>query len=706
MRWIRFFLFLWFISLLPMAAAQVAQESAVQRYLEQWAEQTDQESIPEDLIELIQAYFDDPLNLNDTSSSQLLQLPFISQFQYESLKAYILQNGSLHSVSELALVYGFDSTTIRMLRPLCVATPSLRHRNPSLKQMLTGGKSTLLAGTRRTVELSRGYIDTLYQGSPYRLHLRYSYKYKDNLLFQLSGEKDPGEPFLSSYNPYGFDHYSGYLLVKNMGRLEQFVVGHYYLQFGQGLSLWTGYAPWNTTSTSSHLRYAQGIRQASATSEWGYLQGAASTLRIRPSLTLTSFYSYNNLDATLSVNDSLGQSVQSIYTSGYHRTENEQSKRNQLTEQLFGASLAWQRGTLMIRTTGYHSLYNKAIEPKDYPYNHYAFRGNRNSILGIDATYRKGNAILFGEASASYNDHTLVLCKDNSQPPLAALAGILYYLSSETSLGLSAHHYAATYQNQHCSTIGQSSSGQNEEGMQLSFHTLLPAHIELAAVTQLFRFPNMRYGTYAPSWGEDHRLQLSRAFGSHALLTLQYRYHDQGKNASQSGIDSSMLHHNAYPIEQTRRHGMQARLDLTPLDNWTFTTRLALSATTCEYHAPNQGFLLLQSIGYKPVQQLRPLSVTASYGIFDVSDYDARLYAVESDLVAEYSSTLIQGKGYRGYLVARWQLSPTLSLAAKYAITSYIDRSQIGSGYDVIDSPHRQEIKLQLKVNFLPPHSR
>ena len=262
-------LLLWLLC--PSAArAQELLPSVWQYYLEQLSDEGDDETA-EDMLELYESLHDTPSNLNDTVAL-LSVIPFVSDLQRERLRLYIKMYGVLLSVDELYAINGFDSLTVELLRPIVKAEPLESSQHLTLKELLTHGRSNLVMGIGGTVEQARGYRDSIYEGDNLRLMWRYRYKYKDRIQFQLSADKDPGEAFFAASQRRGFDFYGYSLLVNDMARwrsdgtsrnvyIKRFVAGQYHLQFGQGLTLWSGFGPRMTMNTGIN-RYAQGLRPA------------------------------------------------------------------------------------------------------------------------------------------------------------------------------------------------------------------------------------------------------------------------------------------------------------------------------------------------------------------------------------------------------------------------------------------------------------
>ena len=618
------------------AAAQEETDGFWHDYLEMWAEHYEQEQIPDDVMELLQGLRESPINLNDTADEALLQLPFVSPQQAAALKAYIEQTGLLHSLAELRMVNGFDSVTRRLMAPFVSAQPVTREKVPALKEMLTQGHHNLVMGAGRTVELAEGYLDSSYLGDPYRCYLRYYYKYKDNLHLQFSADQDAGEPWAWNRRQRGFDFYGFHLMLRNMGRLKSAIVGRYQLQFGQGLTLWSGFSPWSDF-VSATWRYGQGIRPASAFCEYDMLQGAAATVALAPHWEATAFFSYVNRDATLSTDTAADGTplIRSIYASGYHRTALEQGKKEQLTEQLYGANLHYRREHLSAGLTAYRVTYSREIQPYPYAYNYYAFSGKENFSAGADVSWRLNRWVLFGEAALSQNGGA------------AQLAGVQFAMNGNNHFSMLWRNYGQRYQNRYATAFGQSSGVQNESGLFLTYSTVLPWGVDAVASADFFRWPGLRYQLYSSSTGTEYRLRLSKAFVSRHSITLQYSYKDKGRNVYTLPT---------YVTEQTEKQQLQVIWRYGAGEHWSFATRLAYADFRGELTDGQQagdrqyGLLLLQDVSCAFPRGDGP-GVSAARGALHVEVMCA-LYALDNASY-ETSPLAYYGKG-AGERLARY----------------------------------------------------
>ncbi len=686
--------------LLPLfLRAQQPMEALWQSYMEAWAEQYDGEELPDDLAEQLYEWLLSPINVNDTIGEPLLQLPFVTPLQQLSLKAYIAQNGQLFSVGELALVPFFDTLTRQLLAPLVVAQPIESARQLSWNKMLTQGKHSIVTGTSRTLEQAKGYHNGRYRGDPYRLYARYSYKYRDNLHFQLSADKDAGESFAWDSLQRGFDFYSFHLQLKNIGRLRNAIVGRYQLQFGQGLTLWSGCAPWGDYGGAT-LRYGQGIKPASAFCEYDMQQGAAATLQLSRHVELTAFYSHVNRAATLRTDTLNGDEpfVRSIYNSGYYRTDTEYNKKDLLPEEMVGANLQYRRRRFTMGLTAHHTHYRYALLPYEYPYNEGAFSGKNNFCIGMDAAWHWRRCYLFGEVARSQNGG------------MAQLAGLQFTANSNNRFSLLWRHYNNDYQNVYATAFGQRSDVQGENGLFFAYNATLPNRLHLSLSADFFRWPRLHYQIYSPSVGSEYKVRLQRDFGEKHHLTLQYRYKNKAENISETPL---------YVVGETARHYLQLLWQQQYSARWSFASRLSCSAYSEDEaletaSLPNgiaygtKGFALCHSYGLLLWQEAtyhfalgnRPGQLSLRVAYFDATDYDARLYAFENDILYETSSFSYYGQGFRFAALLRCSPIDNMTLLLKYTLAYYPGQATIGTADAQLPTNHKQTLSLQCRYSF------
>lgn len=688
--------------LLPLVGwSQETLPTVWQDYIEQLTEAGNDE-LAEELVEVYATFSEEPLNVNDTSVG-LTPLSFINDFQQDCLRAYIALYGQLLSVEELYAVAGFDSTSIALLRPLVRVEQVERPLGLALKDILSHGRSNLVAGVGGTVEQARGYRDSIYEGNSMRLMWRYRFKYKDRVQLQLSGEKDPGEAFCSGSQRQGFDFYGYSLMLNDIGKyspmgerniyVKRVLLGQYHLQFGQGLTLWSGYGS-HSAYGGRVYKYSQGIRSSGPFTEYGYLRGMGTTLSLGRKWGMTLFYSYVDKDATLprnAANDSSIDWIQSIYNSGYHRTQTEINKKYQQVEQLYGGHLEFHERDLRVGLTGVSTVFDRRIVPATYVYNDNAFTGDRNFNAGLDLAYHYRRLLIFGEGSICLNN-----ASDSAQQNVspAAIVGGEFVMNNNHRLSGQIRYYSPTYHNFHASSLGQNSNPQNEVGGAIYYSGSLPCGIMALASADYFWHPHMKYLVYAPSKGCEYRVELRRPFRRVKGLSVQlkYRFKERGRNT----IPSTMID-GVYLLEQTYRNQIQGDIEF-DRGPWRLATRVAYAHYRGDVTEACGGLLFYQDIQYKA--QRLPLTVVSRMALFDVDDYEARLYTVESDFAYQYSSGVYQNEGCRLYLLLRYDINQYWNIGFKYGVTGYSNKDTFGSGYDLIDTNHRQQWRVQVRLKW------
>lgn len=610
--------------LLLATSATVAQEDG--SGLEAWVEETGDTWAAGEMSDQWKRLQARPVNLND--SAAVADLWLLSPFQRQALHNYILLHGQLLSHKELLFVPGFDSATVAMLQPVTVTAPYTKPR----RWRLADGRHFLLTAVGGTVEQAAGYTDGSYEGDAFRALMVYNYDLYGKIDLRLVADKDPGEV-------WGRGNFVGYhLMVKDIGRLERLIIGRYNLQFGQGLTLWTGLRPFNLLGNAP-LRYGSGVRQAVAFYEEGYQEGVATRIRLGQGLRLSAFGSYVG------------------------------------GEGLGGGHLEWRHRGLIIGVTATGTWLDSATVPQERLYTQHDFVGSHLFNGGVDVVWQWRRLTLYGEGAVD----------DGLHP--AAIGGLLMQADRRIRLGVTGRYYHPDYHNLHAQVYAIGST-QGEQGLSLDAESRLPWDLTGLASLDIHRFPTLRYATYSPTTGEWLRLQLSREWGGWLTATVRYAYRRKERNIP--NLDSTL-----YLGESTLRRQWQGEVKAVS-GAWTVTWRGVYAVYDSEAAARQGGGLVSFATRYS-WQRLQAL---ASLTWFDVDGYYARIYINESNLQYAWTMPALYGRGWRGVALVRYRVGKQLTLAAKYTLTWMSDAESIGSGATQTDGPRRQTWMLQLRWNF------
>jgi DNA uptake protein ComE-like DNA-binding protein len=271
------------------SSAQVLQDSTdaielQKQKIENYSEQTESEWDITDVVSTLEYNIKHPINLNNADFEDLQKLGLLDDIQIKNLLDHIKKNGKLLTVYELQTIEGFDSELIEMLLPYVVVN-DLGKRKFNFRDISKFSTNDIMFRYQRILEKQKGYSDvsdsvrqhapgSYYLGSPDKLYLKYRFNYFNNIKIGLTAEKDAGEEFFTGSNRYGFDFYSGYINVNNIGILKNVVVGDYLLQFGQGLTLWNGISFGKSADAVAIKKIARGIAPSNSVYENGFMRGA------------------------------------------------------------------------------------------------------------------------------------------------------------------------------------------------------------------------------------------------------------------------------------------------------------------------------------------------------------------------------------------------------------------------------------------------
>lgn len=615
-----------FLLLFALPLSVVAQ---VDDAIEQWVEEHGSDANVAELSDLFLQLADNPVNLNDTVA--VASLPFLSPFQVKALSNYIILYGQLVSVKELRMVPGFDSATVALIAPLVKTEPYVEQSFPGISEIIRRGRHTLTTGLGGTIEQAKGYENGKYEGDNLRGLLCYRFNYDNRVVLQLSADKDPTEA-------WGKDNFYGYSLsLSDFGWLEKLVVGRFNLQFGQGVALWTGFEPFSLTG-SSPVRFASGVKAASAFYEEGWQEGLATTIKFGSALHLSAF----------------GSRVDDEWMGGGH--------------------LELRRDNLVLGITFAASFLDDSVRLRDYVYNQDYFRGDRAGVLGVDALWQRGRLMFFGEVATDVEGHP------------SGIAGMRFSLRGDNGIGLAVRHFDSRYHNLHTAAYGIGSRTANEQGISLDGRIRLPLGVTALLSADVHRFPRVRYGCYAPSSGSKWQLQLGHAVGRQGEASVRYMLRHQQRNVP--GTSGKV-------IENTFRQQLQGQYRFTN-GPWRFTTRVIISWFNTEESGNQRGWLASQEVRYCFGHW--QTSIQASW--HDIDGYYARIYLSESNLQYAFSMPMLQGRGLRTSAVLRCDVARWLNVSFKYTLIGRPGLESIGSGNAATPGSVRQTWHVQLRCKL------
>lgn len=661
----------------------------------------------------------DPINLNRTDAEELGSLHLLTDIQINAILAHIQRFGKFISIYELQAVDGLDLATMELLRSFVTISGEGSSRT-SLKEMLANGKSEVLLRTQINIEQRKGFIgggdpfnqpytdpngkplpDTddpqvmdslranskVYLGSPWKAYARYRFKYRRNLDFGITAEKDEGEEFFKGSQKQGFDFYSAHLFLRDIGPFKAVAIGDYQAQFGQGLVFASGLSFARKSAYTMNIsRNAPGLSPYASVNENQFLRGAGVTMDIGKHLEGTAFISKKKYDANVQADtsstgfDTDQATFSSFLEDGYHRTYNELAKKDALEEFIYGGHLRYKgNGWDLGATAAQVNFDNTLLKSTTYPYNQYEFQGNVNTTYGLNWNVVHRSLTWFGEGARSSNGG------------LAGMTGVLVALDKRLSLAMLYRDLQRDFHGLYSTAFAESSNPWNERGLYTGIELRPSRRWVFNAYFDQFAFPWLRYQTNGLSNGYEALGQLTWTPSRGVQMYVKARTQVKPRNTNESVTG-------VLPLVDTRQNNYRFNASYRVSPGVTLRTRIESVDYARDDGPTDHGFLIYQDIIHRPKRG--KLEFTGRIALFSTDSYDARIYAFESDIPGVFSLPPIYGRGMRWYAMLRWSVARNIDLWARYGITMFTDREVISSGLQEISGDHRSDLKMELRLKF------
>lgn len=668
------------------------KETIIQQRIEFISEQLESENIDlTNVVEALNYRYDNPLNLNNATIEDLEELNLLSDIQINDLMLHIKKFGNLISIYELQSLKYWDLQTIFTVLPFVRVDDKFDQLHVSLKEALKQGKFEAFLRYQRIPEQKSGYSavsdsalqasNSYYYGNPDRYYTRMRYTYRTNISIGLTAEKDPGEQFFKGAQKNGFDFYSMHAYYSGGKYLKAVALGDYQLQIGQGLNMWSGYAFGKTADVTAVKKSANPIKPYTSVDETRFLRGAAVNLGYK-SFQFTAFGSIKKIDASVNIDSLLDdiEFVSSINLSGLHRTNSEISKKDGLTESIYGGNLRFEKRGLHIGAAGIYYGYNKPYTKALQPYNQFDFRGQNSFGTSIDYSYIFKNMQFFGEIShASFNNS------------FAQIHGLLVSLDSRATMSIVYRNYQRGYETFYNNAFSEGSQTKNEKGVYAGITVKLARYWTLNTYADFFEFPWMKYGVDAPSRGHEFLIQPS--YKPNKIFEIYGRFKQQLRQKNSRLPDGTITE-----IEDVIQNNYRINLSYKVSDAFTVKSRIEY-VTVERKSAPKEGGLLMtQDFIYKP--KSLPIDVTLRYALFQTDSYDTRIYSFETNALYVFSVPAYYYQGSRAYAMIRYTFLKRFDLWVRYGTFIYNNRSSLGSGSEQINQPTKSDITVQLRMTF------
>lgn len=633
-----------------------------------------------------------PLNLNTASFDSLKMLFFLSDSQIDRILRFRKKYGVFLSPNELLLVGGIGKKDLENISPfISLGEATVRKRLQAIRQNTS---QEILVKIHSTFPFQEGYKSyppsafksenqyvkkqaSRFRGIPWGTLVKYKIRTGDHWQAGLTLENDPGEAYFTRYQKAGFDFLSAHICVTTSHFFRKIILGDYRIQWGQGLTAWSGFSSGKSSIALGNEKSGKGVIPYTSTDENNFLRGIACSLQPLQSLQTDLFFSFKKTDGNitdLSHTENEDILTASLYESGYHRNLTENKKKHQLKEWTIGLSLHWNN---IAFRTGVNVLYYNFQPPftrGKQVYQQFNDKGKKRFLASIDYKTNFRNIYFFGETAFS------------DQQAWATVNGLRFNLYRNASMCVMYRRYDKNYTSRYAQGFGEYSTTSNEEGFYAGLDISPLKNLKINTYFDWFRYFSPRYNAYVPEEGQEFLFDLNYI---HSNFEHSFRFKTERKpeNLKYTGIYTVLRIKNEIRYQLVYRP--RKKLELRTRINLTF------------YHKASsreKGYLVHQDITFISGKEKFKSQFRLAY--FDTESYNSRIYSYENNVLYGYSFPAYYGRGFRTYLNLNWKPHRMLTVYLKTGFTYYPDWDTISSSVTRVEDNKLFDLAMQIRIHL------
>lgn len=674
------------LSLLPLQAQMREQPFITwEDFLQEYAtSEADDETYDAETLDWLEQLSLHPYQINRVGREELLRLPFLDAAQVDSLLSYRQQRRGILSLGELQLIKGMDYFTRRNLSlfvrcdslPLPTAELAKKVKDQEkIMPKLANGKHELETTINVPLYKRAGYqhpekptTTNYYVGNALRHIVRYRYNYKQEVKYGFTIEKDAGEP-VAKQGFYPYDYLSGYFYLRPTSKPWSLVIGDFNLRGSRGLVFGNNTYGSRSEQLLSVRPLLVNFRPHTSADEVKFFRGAAAEYA-KHNVKAMLFVSYRKLDARYA---NQSDTAVSLLTTGLHRTISEINSRRSLGCITAGTRLAYVRPHWHLSLNAMFAHYDHIVSPPVRYYNAYYFRGRTATDFSANYYATFGKIYLQGELATDSRLHLATEHVLNVKWTPNWLTYLQY------------RQFSPRFVSIYGKALQQASRVANEQGIAIGTRWLPTRQWQLTGSVDCFQFPHPTY--YAA---------LDNSKGMEALLQAQYAPNRQTKFLIRYSFKTkqyTLKYNQKQLLEYRSTHRLRLSSVVTK-SRYDLAAQLDAACATRQSSNPSWGWMCAVRAGYRPNKRF---AIKGFYSLFFTDNFDTRLYAYEPQLPYAASFPSFAYHGTSAVLMASLNVVKSLVISARISSVYYFNRDTISSRLDLINSPFKNDLSIQLK---------
>ena len=110
------------------------------------------------------------------------------------------------------------------------------------------------------------------------------------------------------------------------------------------------------------------------------------------------------------------------------------------------------------------------------------------------------------------------------------------------------------------------------------------------------------------------------------------------------------------------------------------------------------GTIIYQDLKFKFYKN--KFTINTRLALFDIDEFNTRIYAFEDNVPYTYSVPMFQNSGTRFYLMANYKITKNIKVFARFSNTQYNNLKSIGSGLEQINGNTQSDLIIQFQMSF------
>jgi hypothetical protein len=608
-------------------------------------------------IDIIEYYRNYPMNLRLVSPEELSVLPGISYINAVNILKLVKENPEIknYKIADLAGL----TAEVEILLDNCTI-------NMNSKQIPI--KKGLIFRSRfsKKLEDAKGYLQDKYLGTNDDLYNRlvaFHSEYEMGLVLN----KNAGEPDFKEFT-------SAYLRYENSG--TKIIIGDFFADYGMGSILWRQFAARKGSDVISPvMKVGSGISPFRSTIDAAFFRGitAQTALNITSdiNLNLSGFFSDRNKSATY---DSTLNEITSIYSAGYYRTENEQSKRNKLNEKALGTNMELNfSDEFLVGISGLNLNYSIPINSESSS----AFSGENGTLKSIYSSYKIDNNFILAEYAIDAENNKLI-------------RGGIAHSSKIIDIALSGRYIEKEFRSPYGYHFGEFSSPANEKGIYTGILIKPSGKLFFSFFADIFSSIGRTYIVPGITRGLDLFFEANYKPDNNTTYSLRLRR--DAKTDLFNDLDDLRL------VGQSIRNSIRFEISKRLIKDLNLRVRSEyVNFENINSHNVSEGLASFADLRYIVNKNLK---IGLRYSIFSTDDFSSAVYQYEYTMPGIMQTSALYGNGSRMFLLAEYSFDNILKVNANIFSSNKNNTESLGSGNEQINTNYETKFTLQLEFKL------